>query len=323
MISLYDLRLNSYNSLLRVGCNTSMQTSRTVLKDKIDPKDIAKEFVIGELIKMFPQVADEEFYDRIRFFVRETMDTYSENRFWNLIAGLSETFMVKSLHRMLRGTQYSWSLEEVPMHQLKVKSFASGALGDIMKKVNYNAEKGGAILRSMSPDERIKILHPFRMEKDTYPVIALEEGDDIILHDGNRRTLNLAVYGIPTVRAYVGRPNKKGKPAIDEAFLAMLLKVMSDGKDMDADAIKSTITILLRAKKNYSNGEPLVKQYVCEHLYPYVKDTEFQHLVEKAFPYVIEKKKHYQDGNKALQSSHRLYLRKYSSSKKDFFEAIK
>lgn len=298
-----------------------MQTNRIILKEKVDPKVIAKEFIIGELIKMFPQ-ADDEFYDKIRFYVRETMDQYPENRFWNLVAGISENFMVKSLHRMLRGDEFFWSLEEIPLDLLEVRMIQVGSLGDVLRKADYNAAKAGEILRSMDSSERLSMLAPFKFEKDTYPVIAHEEGDSIMLHDGNRRTLNFAVYGSSTIKAYVGRINPHGKPAIDEGFFATLTKIIKDETHVHTYLVESVAEILMKAKTNYINGQKLAEQYAKENIYPLLKRAEHKRIIEKVFE--EEKDEAVSKTNDTNSKKNpNLYIRKFPATKEEFLETLK
>ncbi len=259
-----------------------METHSVVLKAKVDPKEIAREFIIGELIKMFPK-GDIEFHDKIRFFVRETMDSYPENRFWNLIAGMSENFMVKSLHRILRGDQFIWSLEEVPTDKLYVTMLHHPRLDEILPKVDHNVKKAADILSEIDPEERFTFLAPLKLDKDYLPVIAHEENGRLEIHDGSRRTLNLAIYGFPRIKAYVGKLNPKGKPAIDEGFFTTLTKIIKDEKHVDTGLVESITEILLKAKNNYANGQKLSEQYAKENIYPLLKRAEYKRIIERVF----------------------------------------
>ncbi len=72
----------------------------------------------------------------------------------------------------------------------------------------------------MPPEHRMNILDPFKLNKDNYPVIVHGENERLLLHDGNRRALNVAAFGMGTIKAYVSRfRNPPGKPAMPEAFL--------------------------------------------------------------------------------------------------------
>ncbi len=247
-----------------------------VIRENVDPADIAEEFVIREMIKMFPE-ARQEFYDHIRYYVRQYRNQYNADRFWRLIAGLSSGYMLKGHYRMLRGNAYRWSLEEVPLEGLRVKMFG-GKIGELLESVDYKPVEAGKILKELDSEERKEYLYdPIDFNRDNYPILVHEddsEGSAFVLHDGNRRTMNAAVLGFETLQAYVGRKTEYGKPALREDFLADLVKVIKDSEKVDDTVIESLITVLKEFKKNYSNGPYLVDMYIKDHVIPDLGDNK-------------------------------------------------
>lgn len=256
--------------------------TRTVIEKNIDPAIIAEEFVIQELIKMFPQ-ATEAFYDKIRFFVRQYRQVYSDDKFWRLIEGFSD-YMLKRHYRLLRGDVYTWSLQEVPVEDLEVRMFVgTGKLDEIIQHAKYNAKKAGEALRKLTPEERMQLIDPFKFSKDNYPVIVQEEEDGrLVVHDGNRRVLNMAIYGLPTIKAYVGkRIQPPGKPAIPESFFTNFVSLLKDMEQVTDETVESLVQIMRAVKENYNNGPQMVDMYTRKYFLPLVKTDKQKKIVEK------------------------------------------
>ncbi|RJP47327.1 MAG: hypothetical protein C4584_00635 [Armatimonadetes bacterium] len=257
-----------------------------VLQEKVDPIKIAEDFLIQEFIKMFPD-APEDFYDQMRFYVRKFPQHYSLNRFWRLVSGISEDYMLKSLYRVLKGSQYNWSLEEVPIKELYIKMF-DGVLGQILRTVDYNAAKGGEILRKMPPEERLSILDPFKFNKDNYPIIVLEEAGKLIVHDGNRRTLDAAAFGMPTIKAYIGRLKKEaGKPAVHEGFFTILTHLIKDKEEISDEFISCLTGLLTEFKKTYLDAPEIIDEYIPRHILPQLKSEKQKRIIEKVLKIVV------------------------------------
>jgi hypothetical protein len=253
-----------------------------IIEAKVRPEKIATEFIIQELIKMFPE-ASEDFYDKIRYYMRQYLNNYSEARFWRLVAGFSD-YMLKRYYRMLYGDEYEWSYEEIPLSELQIRMFTEvKVIGKILEKVNYNAAKAGEIIRKLSPEERMKYLDPFKFSKDYYPIVVEEKDDgNLVVHDGNRRALNYAIYGYKTIKAYVGKKRKKPeKPAIPETFFPQLMSILDDNKEKTDELVKAVYEILAAAKEQYCNGQELVKLYTEKYFLPMLKNNKQKAIVEK------------------------------------------
>lgn len=250
-----------------------------ILKYNINPQEVVENFIIHEMIKMFPE-GNESFYDQIRYHVRQYKNHYSEDRFWRLVAGFSESYMLKGYYRMFRGDSHDWVLAEVDLDQLYVKSL-SNEINDILKSVNYHATSAGEILREMPAEERVRIIDPFDFKRDSHPVLVVEnEQGQLELHDGNRRTVNAAIFEIPKITAYLGFRKENGKPAIREDVLADVIRVMEVADKVDRKLIQSVLNILQIYKENYSNGPKLVDTYIKDHVIrvlnenPEIKDRD-------------------------------------------------
>lgn len=236
-----------------------------VIRSNVSPLDIAEEFIIREVIKLFPR-EDEKFFDKVRYNIRRYREIYNEDRFWRLLAGLSEAYMFKSLFRMLRGEKFTWNLEKLSLDNLKVKMLSDKAK-EYLEKHDFNVKTAGAAMRKLSREEREKIIDPFSFSRDNYPIIAHEEDDMIIVHDGNRRALNAAIYEAGTIDAYVGRL-KAGdclKPAIYPGIISEIIKISKDAIEDRDKVLEALKVILIAMRKAYSNGDEVVQSEIKEH----------------------------------------------------------
>ncbi len=250
-----------------------------VIKGNIDPIVIAEEFVIQELIKMFPKET-EQFYDIIRFYVRDFKNVYSEHRLWKFLAGLSNEYMFKSVYQILRGDQYYWNLESIPLKDLRVKML-SGKIDKILRSVDFRADKAGEILQKLDPKERNELIEPFKLSEDNYPILVVQEGNELVVHDGNRRTMDAAIYGMPAIKGYVGRlKNPPGKPAISEGFIILLFHLFKDVDDLDDTLVEALCRILIDVKKTYKDAPELIDMYI-PRTFEVLKNSKQREMLEK------------------------------------------
>lgn len=243
-----------------------------VLKYKVKPEEIAEEFLIHELIKMFPE-AEQAFYDQIRYHIRQYRNHYNDDRFWRLVAGLSDAYMLKGYFRMFRGTEYDWVLAEVDTDQLTVKAF-SGELGDLLKQADYNPAEAGKVIRKLPAEERRKLIDPFDFKRDANPIVVIDNGDELELHDGNRRAVNAAIFEIPSLTAYLGFKSPEGKPAIREDVIADVVKVLNLTEKLDINIMHSVLTVLKVYKEKYINAPQIIDQYLNDHVLPMFEDKK-------------------------------------------------
>jgi hypothetical protein len=234
-----------------------------VIHENIDPAHIAEDFLAHEFIKMFPD-ADTEFQDKLRFHIRQYRNHYSKERFWRLIAGMSDAYMFKSYFRMLQGTQHKWIYAEVPVERVytPMLNHDNTMIGDLMKKHDCLAIKVGEELRKLPWEERKLILEPFDLKRDNYPILMEAKEDKLTVIDGSRRAVNAAIYGMEYMDAYVAVEMSEGKPALREDFIADLFKVLRDANKIDTSLMYSFTTILKEYKRNYHNGPKLVDDYI-------------------------------------------------------------
>jgi hypothetical protein len=94
-------------------------------------------------------------------------------------------------------------LAEVDTDQLTVKAF-SGELGDVLKQADYNPAEAGKVIRKLPSEERRALIDPFDFKRDANPIVVIDNGDELELHDGNRRAVNAAIFEIPSLTAYLG-----------------------------------------------------------------------------------------------------------------------
>ena len=251
------------------------------INPKVEPVKIAEEFVIQELIKLFPD-EEQDFYDHVRTHIRNYRKNYSEEKFWRLVTGFSD-YIVKQHYRFLKGNMYEWTLEEIPIKDLYLKKLETvEVLGDILKKVDFNAQKAGEILREYPPEVRTKIIDPFKFSKDNYPILVREQNGRLEVDDGNRRTINGAVYGMDNIQAYVGRlKNPPGKPAVPETFFKHFYPIFKDMKKFDDKFVESVANILSAFKTSYSNGTQSVNDFIKDHLAEDLKNEDQKKTIRK------------------------------------------
>lgn len=282
---------------------TKALTDAQILQSHVDPSTIAEDFIVHELIKMFPS-GDTEFHDKVRFFVREYRKHYSEDRFWRLVAALSETYMFKSYYRMLKGNQHKWIKANIPMERIKTPMLRHNGtlIGELMVKHDSSPLRVGEELRKMPWEERTKILEPFDFHRDNTPIVAEVQGEEIVVLDGSRRTVNAGIYDMKYIEAYVGVPLEDGKPALREDFVADLMKVLRDSNQVDDTLVFSFANILKEFKKNYLNGPKLIDDYVKGALGD-IKNKEHAALLEEVLETSPEEKDKGKNGHSTTKAS--------------------
>lgn len=256
-----------------------------IIEKDVEPTVIAQEFIMHELIKIFPN-QPEYFYDVIRSGVINYRKYYRDDRFWRLVEGFSD-YMLKGYYRLLKGTKYTFNLEEVPLENLSIRLFG-GPLGEIVSKGENNAAKAGKLLREMPLEKRDKLLDPFKLSEDNVPIFVEETDDELLVHDGNRRSLDAATFGMETIRGYVARKRKPpGKNAIPEVFLADLTRIMRDADEVSDQLVQSLCIVLIEFKKTYADGPSLVDFYTKQYVIPFVKNEHQKEMSKKVLEYKV------------------------------------
>lgn len=241
-----------------------------VIRQPVAPQEIALTFLMREMFKLYP-AASAAFDEVIAHKIDGLPERLGQEKFWRLIAGLSEGYMLKGIYRLLTNSKFSWQLEEIRMDDVTMTGMG-GVLDELLAAADWTPSQFADVWKAQPQsfkDEEGLDPHPRR---DHTPIVLYEQDGNLRVMDGMRRTCVAAIQRQDSIQAYVGRITNPGGQSMispDKVMYTMLLYDEVDHKPPGLlDAIK---TILITYKKNYRNGPEVVNELVS----PWLEDPEY------------------------------------------------
>ncbi len=247
-----------------------------VIRQEIPPEEIAVTFLKREMFKLYP--SESQVFDQIIAQKIENLpDHLGHDKFWKLIAGISEGYMLKGIYRLLTDSTFHWRLEEIRMDDVTMTGMG-GVLDDLLAEADWTPARFAQVWEAQSQAFRDEEgLHP-HPRRDNTPIVLYEQGDQLRVMDGMRRTCVAAIQHQATISAYVGRvTDRHGQSMIspDKVMYTMLL--YGEAKEKPADLLDAIKTILIAYKKNYRNGPQVVDEMVA----PWLDDPEYEDVARE------------------------------------------
>jgi hypothetical protein len=250
-----------------------------ILQSYVNPVEMAIEFLQHEFRKFFPDQKDE-FYLNMDRLIQEFPETRGEETFWFIVAGISEGYALKYVHRRLTDSKYAWSLEKVKLDDLTMTGM-SPFMNPILEKASWKPSNFAKIWRenpdlAKAPEAEDMRLYP---ERDIFPIFVRENKEHkLSVFDGMRRTCMAALRGDSDILAYVGRVvNPKGKPLLNRDK-ALFLRLMYDEIPKEDLKLLDAIKIVMRAyQKYYRNGLEVVENV----MHKWKKDPKLVKVAEE------------------------------------------
>ncbi len=181
--------------------------------------DIGKMLLIHEFKKLFPILTTECYENLERDVLKLVSNQDSGNdvgirNFWNLVDAIMMGYMLKDLVPKITSACFDWSLQNLPIDNLRFTSDITQIEGfDINKQSVLKVSQYLQLQPDTLRDVKEKILKNFPVGDNRHldPVVILCEGDDYFVHDGNGRIMKAIVNGNKTISAYVGVKNTLSK----------------------------------------------------------------------------------------------------------------
>ena len=250
-----------------------------LLRSKVDPVEIAIEYLQHEFRKFFPDQS-KNFYLKMDLLISKFPESRGEETFWFIVAGISEGYSLKYVYRRLTDSKYIWSLERIKLDDITMTPM-SPFMNPILEKAGWKPSNFAKIWRenpdlAKAPEAEGMRLYP---DRDIFPIFVREnKKHQFSVFDGMRRTCMAALEGKPSILAYVGRViNPKGKTMLNRDK-ALFLRLMYDEiPKEDHELLDAIKTVMIAYQKYYRNGREVVENV----MYKWKKDPKLVKVAEE------------------------------------------
>ncbi len=189
------------------------------LRNNVSPETIASQFLFHEFLKIFRDIRDPLFRQRIKRSIYRFKKRDGERHYWQLVAAIAEGLRVKWVYRLLTDTSYKWNLEVSAIKNLTMTGFSPLAVDKIIHRCGRDFYRFADYYRAHLHffKKYMPNLQP-RPERDMHPVFVFWDSGQrrLRLFDGMRRTTLAAIHGKKTIKAFVGYPVRKGKSMVND-----------------------------------------------------------------------------------------------------------
>lgn len=222
---------------------------------------MAVQYLQHEFRKILPEVFRTQGGRAIDRDLERLLMRQGEVSFWNLLAGISEDWKLKSVFRILSDPRFSWRKKKIPVRNIILTGMSPLMDEYIIKKCGRSPITFGEMWKKDKKmrDKIRKSGFSAHSELDHFPIFVIHEDGKYKVFDGMRRTLLAIIGNKQYVAAWVGDMKRKnGKPIISEGFCYVLSKVYKGGKrtKKQNDAFVEVGRII---SKEYGNGREVLE----------------------------------------------------------------
>lgn len=219
--------------------------------------EIAEQLIKKELAKLLPSLEDKIQADLIQSWREKPAQYHLEDGvrdFWDIFAAIIESVKLKpSFTAFITAENYHWVREEVPVESIQLSSYLDTlknipnlewnpqlTIGDVMDAINTPELLAN---QKENSDQHSK------ESQNKYPIFIrhTKEGENRVM-DGNRRSLRAALYGKPTIDAWVAHINGDTTPRnywIPVNDLMQIVKLsLAANSDAQRQAVRDSLEIL-------------------------------------------------------------------------------
>ncbi|MHC1716703.1 MAG: hypothetical protein AB9915_02355 [Candidatus Dojkabacteria bacterium] len=225
--------------------------------------EIAKEYILVELSKIFPE-------DNIQKELNENVHKLSEKEVWRLLEALSSAYRLNGVFRSISDDSYIWSKEEVNCGDLVLTG-----MNPQVDKITYSEAIQNNPLKfrdylvkyfekfPTSDPEGLEQFRPKGKEIKFQTIILISNDEKLQLLDGSNRLIAHLLNGNNTISAYVGRKVKVGKMKVGDSAFWLLRHVYEKGDEATKQAILTVVKELINIS---SDGKEAVETYWVSHV---------------------------------------------------------
>jgi hypothetical protein len=155
--------------------------------------------------------------------------------FWNLVAGISEDWKLKSVFRTLSDPRFFWKKRRIPVKDVFLTGMSPLMDEYIIKRCDRDPRVFGEMWKKdkRMRDKIRKSGFSAHSERDHFPVFVVCVDGKYRVFDGMRRTLLAVIGNKEYITAWVGYPKRKeGTPAISEGFCYVFSQIYRNGKEV-------------------------------------------------------------------------------------------
>ncbi len=184
-----------------------------------------------------------------------------EVSFWNLLAGVSEDWKLKSVFRVLSDSRFSWKKKKIPVRGIILTGMSPLMDEYVIKKCDRSPIAFGEMWKKDKKmrDKIKKSGFSAHSERDHFPIFVAHEDGKYKVFDGMRRTLLAIIGNKRYITAWVGDMKRKNeKPIISEGFCYVFSQIYKNGKrtKKQNDAFVEVGKII---SKEYENGRDVLR----------------------------------------------------------------
>lgn len=248
------------------------------IKLNIPPEILACQYLKCEFRKIFSDVKNKEFWEKIDHSLDGFKNRETDWNFWHLLAAISEGWKLKSVFRLLTNKGYKWDLVEFPISKITLGSM-SAEIDLYLEKCNWNPAK---FKKAWETDRKMRqvILNTGfsqHKERDHFPIMLFHDKDKFKVFDGMRRTLLKLISGEEMIKAYLGyeiNPEAKSLLSQDRAYLP--LRIFRYSQTKDKELRKAVIRMGQEMVRLYRNGRE-----IFTHLKTISHNQEIKNLIDE------------------------------------------